>query len=646
MGQSVTDFASQILAAVGQETDLDLQEVAPAELERLAEAADGPVGAALFIWLVRHRQSDIAAPFALRILEQIWDPGTMAEIVGWLIRGGSIPQEMARPIWHILLRRAEDRKSHAGVRSHALLGVMFLSQLEKSLIRRLQGVLLDVDLTDDGSYLRHVAKIAGAVLAQVNDSDLRDLLTSLSTVTDVEDEAALELGLDALRMGLDSLDHDEALGAFQNALSQFQKAALSGEQRPDAELYRQCIGMLVAFLDGSLGDDVKSRIAGIRQGTIEYSAYLLASDRESDSWSWIGISSQQRIHWSMLAVRLGALTSSLKQQLWLQAARVIEDELLAIYSASRTLFYRRQDGGLEVLFRPTIAGLLQQHRLSLDFLDQWISENANSSLLPDATVLRKEVSEAREKSLTRNPIDAVAGSPSVAAVLERGLVPIEEHKAILARIQAQVVAFSSESTSPVITETLVRVLEELESNPDFRTYGEARALFETILYYTLCYVANRADVTVSSIPRTAFLFNRDPNNLPLEKELQSDYHDFLNGSPLGGAIHAEARNIAGGRVDVLFSARGIRIVAELKRDEHDYTHDKLVARYGLQTASYQSTNMTFGILMLLDLCDRGGGQPHLREQVSVHQITPEWGNTAYSVVFFRVQGRRKVPSSL
>lgn len=58
MGQSVTDFASQILAAVGQETDLDLQEVAPAELERLAEAADGPVGAALFIWLVRHRQSD------------------------------------------------------------------------------------------------------------------------------------------------------------------------------------------------------------------------------------------------------------------------------------------------------------------------------------------------------------------------------------------------------------------------------------------------------------------------------------------------------------------------------------------------------------------------------------------------------------
>jgi len=166
------------------------------------------------------------------------------------------------------------------------------------------------------------------------------------------------------------------------------------------------------------------------------------------------------------------------------------------------------------------------------------------------------------------------------------------------------------------------------------------------LYYTLCYVANRADVTVSSIPRTAFLFNRDPNNLPLEKELQSDYHDFLNGSPLGGAIHAEARNIAGGRVDVLFSARGIRIVAELKRDEHDYTHDKLVARYGLQTASYQSTNMTFGILMLLDLCDRGGGQPHLREQVSVHQITPEWGNTAYSVVFFRVQGRRKVPSNL
>ncbi len=87
-------------------------------------------------------------------------------------------------------------------------------------------------------------------------------------------------------------------------------------------------------------------------------------------------------------------------------------------------------------------------------------------------------------------------------------------------------------------------------------------------------------------------------------------------------------------------------VAELKKSDRKLTNEQIVAEYGLQEAAYGVTNLTFGILMMLDLHDLGGGQPDISERVSVHHATPPWGKTEHAVVLFRVQGRRKTPSKL
>ena len=116
------------------------------------------------------------------------------------------------------------------------------------------------------------------------------------------------------------------------------------------------------------------------------------------------------------------------------------------------------------------------------------------------------------------------------------------------------------------------------------------------------------------------------------------------GSPLAAVCRAEARDLGGGRVDILFTRGWIRTVAELKRIFTDRPADGLLDEFGLQAASYAGTNVAFGVLMVLDLYDRGGAQPPVVQQVSLHHRRPEWSWTEHAVALFRIQGRRLPPS--
>ena len=73
----------------------------------------------------------------------------------------------------------------------------------------------------------------------------------------------------------------------------------------------------------------------------------------------------------------------------------------------------------------------------------------------------------------------------------------------------------------------------------------------------------------------------------------------------------------------------------------------LLNEHGLQTAAYQTTNVSFAFLLVLDLFDRSKGlQPHLEKQILLGSKTPSGQDTAYDVVVMRVQGQRKVPSAM
>lgn len=646
MVMAMTEIARQLLAVVEDGGWFDLTVVTPDDLKSALGAADGPIAASLFVWFCRHPQVESAQSAALEVVRTVWDPGAMAEIVAWLTRGADVPARMRRELWQTFVDRAEDREAHYGVRSQALYGAMVLAQNERSLLRRFQGTLLDLDPGDNGYYLRHAAKIVGVVLAHEPDEELRALLANLATVEDARDEAAMELGLDALRIGLDASEHDAALAAFRVALGWFENASAASEQRSDAELYRCCLDMLVAFQSESDTDDFSERVQRLRRNAFEYAAYLSTSDRPADIRSWLGMSYRERIHWSLLGMRLSSLDLSLRKRAWLHAASVIEDELLSVYTASRSFFRRNRTGGLEAVIRPRISGALRRDRLYLDYLDQWIAENADSDWLPDAEAMRRELAGARMLSLTRLPSEADPGGSTVAAILEHGRVPPEKRESVIACIEANVLALTAEATSKITYEILESVLIAMKDNGYYAKYPEAKNFFDVLLLFTIRYVVSRHNLSASSIPSVSFLFDRDPGDLPLEKDLQRDFHNFLMGTPFADICQAEARDLGGGRVDILFSHKWIKTVAELKRTKHNYDRERLINEYGLQTLSYQTTSVTFCILMVLDLFDRGGGQPHLSEQISVHRKIPSSGKTEHSIVLFRIQGRRKTPSDV
>ena len=117
------------------------------------------------------------------------------------------------------------------------------------------------------------------------------------------------------------------------------------------------------------------------------------------------------------------------------------------------------------------------------------------------------------------------------------------------------------------------VFEGLRRNEDYRRYPEAQAFFELIVWVAIRFVISRYNMTRETFPTVAYLFNRDKSKPPLEKELQQDFHAFLLGTFLAGQTRAEARDLAGGRVDILFDTgldeNDVRTQALVSEEEID-----------------------------------------------------------------------------
>lgn len=645
MGTTVPGDMLRRLLTEGDGEPADLSSVSSEQLREVARGSGwGVAGADLFIALATHPDVGKTVPAAVEIVREAGDIIAMVEIAAWIGRGGQLHPEAKGVLGRAFLDRAGDRACAYGTRAHALKAAMILAQSDRALLRRLQAGLIELDPTDDGDFLRHAASVAGALLARESDPDLQAVLSKLLAVEAAEGEVAMELGLDALRRGLDAATQDDALRSFLEARDWFGRAEATSEERPDARLYRRCLDMLVAFQTGQTQEGVRAGIDGIKEAAFTYTALISPSDRPEEPLSWLGARSEERVHWSMLALRLGALDTSLAKRAWLNAAAVIQDELVSVYSASRSILLRRESGGLEAVLQPRIVGALKRELHSLNTLDQWIEENAGSGVLPDVALLRARVADAREGVVAHRPTEAAAGSSPTAAILES--IPEGPRKAAMARLAGAMMTLVDESTSAVVSDLYDLVVEALGRNEHYRRYPDARQLFDTALWLTTLFVVQRSNVGSSTFRRAKYLFERDPTKLPLEEALQEDYLDFLWASPLAGILGAEASDIAGGRVDVLFKHLRTVFVAELKRTERKLTNDGVVAEYGLQKVAYDVTNVSFGILMMLDLHDLGGGQPDVTERISVHHVTPPWGTTEHAVVLFRVQGRRKTPSKL
>ncbi|TGV98365.1 hypothetical protein EN788_55765, partial [Mesorhizobium sp. M2D.F.Ca.ET.145.01.1.1] len=137
------------------------------------------------------------------------------------------------------------------------------------------------------------------------------------------------------------------------------QAMAAAEVRYDAALYSSCLDVLLDFQQGNHSQGLQDRLASIRTSAFEYMAILMPSNRRIDRTSWLGSSIMEGIFWSELGARLAALDLSLLKKAWLDAARVIEDELARVFCASKLILKRSADGGVEAVVRPRIVAAMR-----------------------------------------------------------------------------------------------------------------------------------------------------------------------------------------------------------------------------------------------------------------------------------------------
>lgn len=605
------------------------------------QESNGPRAVSLFSWLCSQAADSLAGDSTVELVAATRDPAALAGIVD-LLSIQDLGEVLQRRLWKAFLSRVDEGLSY-GVRAQALHGALLLAQHQKGLLHQLKGFLTDLDVGDDALFLRHAAKILGVILAHSPEPEFREKLNDLLEISEAKEEAAMELGLDALRQGLDAVIHEPAAKAFETALHWFNIALESSEDRVDAALYVRCLSILVNVQREGFADHSTADIVGLADAAWRYSAYLGSEDEQHPSW--LGAQSSERLHWTLLAAKLGTLEVKLNKKVWMHAARAVEEELLAVYRASRSILFKDRDTGLDLVIRPQLTASLLVHRRHLDELDQWIEENEGSLLLPDAAAMRQAVEQAREVSMLRRPFMEGSEGRALQAIFDAGRVPLEARTSIAALLQSTLSDLSL-NENPVVERIITGILTQMERNMHFSTSRTARSLFTAVLILSVNFLRHRHETSMASDPEGAYLFICRPNNLPLESAIQRDYFRLLRMSGLLDHVHMEVRDQGAGRADVYFAALGVNTVTEVKRTMRDMDHEGLLQSYGLQTAAYQTTNVTFGFLLVLDLCDRGGGQPHLTEQISLQRRTPPSQTTAYDVVVMRVQGQREKPADL
>ncbi|TLP43057.1 hypothetical protein FDK21_18720 [Cohaesibacter sp. CAU 1516] len=569
----------------------------------------------------------------LEMLAWTDDAPALAEMVDCLERI-EIPAGFAKPAWKNLYSHFEDQSNNSWGRSQALRGAMLLSQENAVLVRNLQASILDVSMDDDPRFLRHVAKVVGAIMHRYPDADFNLLLERLATLELAADEACLEIGLAKLREGLAAPSEDALWSALVSAKKWFEQSLERSERRPDAKLYLLCTTFLLTVRDDGLRADMKDRLPELKTAAIEYTAF---AQMRHASHSWLAVSSKERFHWLSMATKLAALAHSLSKEVWLNVALVIEDELLSIFYPGSEVFGLLSTPGLDASMQDAAIRGLRERRYYLQALDEWLQVNVDHGKARAIAELRETLERSVEGSLHRRPFDDTTTSQLVEVLIDVGFSEATA-KLGVSELRMHVDA------DVMVAELWQRVIDQFATQPDYSLFPDARMLVEALINLLLRFLAARSNVGVSTDPAASYLFQRN-GELPVEHDLQLDFLKFLHAAGLT-SFQAEARDRGGGRADIDIRFRGVNTIIEVKKDGNVPDNATLAKRYAGQATGYLTTGVRFGFLLVLDLTDRKGHQQQISERITVERKTPAGSDTEYLIVVARVQALRKTPHEL
>lgn len=185
---------------------------------------------------------------------------------------------------------------------------------------------------------------------------------------------------------------------------------------------------------------------------------------------------------------------------------------------------------------------------------------------------------------------------------------------------------------------LVKLRTDLALNPQLR--GDVEKDLMSLALATVKFLAHTLDI------RPAYTATFSEGAVPLERTLQDAYKSFLDSSDLAGRSAVEVSSIGGGRADVvLYFNDGTRYVTEVKRELSAASRDALETAYLPQAVAYQSANVPFGQLLVLDLTARRDvGDERLDESIWVAHNRDKDGSILSSTVVAVVRGNRPTPS--
>lgn len=555
-----------------------------------------------------------------------------------------LPDGTANDVFMAFLQKAVDTSGALTgyARAVALEGAFRLAVSDRRMQLRLLDALLGIQTSDESHFLRHVAKIMGIAHSHWREAELVDRLRIFSECEDAAYEASFELGMAGLASALDEPKNEVANSCFLDALQWFKKAESLKEEAPEAALYGKCLVLLTDFHAYKTVVELRARSAAIQKSAFE----LLAWHADTNSPAWLGTRHVQAACWNDLAGTLASLADSLQQASWWEPRVVIECQVLAAYSAGRTILKRSRDGYLETLLRPRIESSVAQREGQAYLLKCWLKQHREHEKVPEADAILSGIERLMTAGaeVQRNPTEAAIVWAPVAAVLSQARCSKETERRVI-EVVSNAYTFSLEGLSVAEIDIFDQCVASVEDHPDHRNSVGGAKLFDTVLLWTTRFLKNRLEITKRDDPSVAYLFETSDGILAPESALQNDYFRWISTQSASGEM--EATNLGGGRADVALKATGERMVIEIKREISDASFESLAAHYAGQTTDYQNISIRLGFLLVLDLtAPKLDGTPHIRSLIECRAIQRSGEMEPRHVVIAKVPGRRYLPSAI
>jgi hypothetical protein len=526
----------------------------------------------------------------------------------------------------IYLEESKNADKNSIVRSWHLEAAFRSSLNDKSKRFKLISSLIDISVEDSNEYLRHVSKILGLCYSYWQEEELLIKLVELKDLSKGSDEVWFELGMCYLLNAIKSDTKEDAFQNFNLSKDHFQKSIELNSERPDGVAYEACISILLSLRDSELQIDRKEKLKNITRAITIYNAWHVS---ENDS-IWMSARNTEIANWYILIDKLDKLLIHLEEPSWFEPKIVIENYLLNIYTASRTILKRNHLGGLEKVIQPKIHNSLNNEANQLFLLEKWLTLQEDSKLGEIGKKLKQEINLAKFKISNTLP-------NSISLITE---LPNEKQS----EFQKFVTNHKNDNTNDVSIhiENIFNNSVPIFSNISDYENEEIKMGFNILFYNSLLFLKSRMDGSKTNFKEPSYLFEQ--KSKPLESELQKDYYQFMLSALLHGNTSIEKNDVASGRVDVYFSYAKFNISAEIKRDWKDCSFDALKTKYLGQASEYSNTNAKLGFLIVLDLTPKPNGIKSIESSVKVEIVEKENDPIKRAIVVIVVPGMRKTPS--